>query len=233
MTEYIISLLERKHSVFILPANGRISECIASDGVAIVPDSVSPYDVTVQALGTRSYREWELRMLLGFFYRSLLGYPLCELSVAVDGVPMTLEIFDTPHGFAGLCVNRCKLLYTSVYTAPDLTEHTLYTVLSGGIYRVLRVKNSDTFRPEILSTLRTVRGLPTASSAIALSNEKIILNAGEKISPYALTAAALASTSDGEGGVSLTYGETKFSVLLNGDSSTVLAPASLLKINKI
>ena len=113
MTEYIISFLKKRHSVFLLPADGKITDLINSDGLVLIPDSTSRADAVFKTVGRARYPKWQLYMLLGFFFRDCLGYPLCELSVEIDGELESLEIFDTPRGFTGIRLDKCKQMFTT------------------------------------------------------------------------------------------------------------------------
>ncbi len=233
MTEYIISFLKGRHSVYILPADCKTEDYRHLNGVLVIPDSASAFDVVAKTVGEGVYEKWELTMLLSYFYKSCLGYPLCELSLQINGEVVSLELFDTPPNLTGLKLEKCKLLYTTSYTAPDLTEHTVYTASVGDIYRVLPVKSGEGFRPEILSTLRTVSRLPTALCAIGASDGEILLPAGQRATPRIVVAAALAAEAQLKEQGSFTSDGLEFFVSQRDDTYTVLAPAALLKINEL
>lgn len=257
MTEYIISFLGKNHSVILVGADEKIEDAAIGAGIFIIPDSNSAFDVTARIVGGICYGESELLMLLGFFYKRLLGYPKCELSLSVDKEAKRLELFDTPTGYAGFCIKKCKLLCTSVYVAPDLTEHKLYTAFADGIYRIIHVKSPEGLQPEILSTLRTLKGLPTARDVVGLCDGRLVYPRSDNQAPYYAASAALTLSDENEResntyDESDTYDESKriksvsnenervitcdrneYRVVINGDRATVLAPASLLKINKI
>ncbi len=232
MTEYIIHFMERKHHVFLLDYNGTVEDVKCVDGIYIFPDSTSVFDVTARSYGEYKYELWEVSILLGFFYGKILGCPRSELAVKFNSASIRLEIFDTPPGFYGVKLGNCKLLFTTTYVAPDLTEHTLYTVYASGVYRVIRVKNPVTLSLDILPTLRSLKGLPTALGVIALSDSTLVFDGG-KITPFAVIGAALCVLDGNGGSTDLYYREMLFKVSLKNETATLLTPLSLIKTSKI
>ena len=233
MTEYTISFFGTRHSLLLLSATDNLSLMDRERGLAIIPDSRAAEDIVAISLGREKYTVWEGKMLLSYFFRHVMGYPNCELSVRMDDTAFEVGIFDTPPHFAIFSAEKCKLLSTFDYTAPDLTRHRLYTVLSDGIYRVTVADGDGIFKAEMLPTLRVVCGLPTAHSSLAVYNEAILLPHGERLTPYHIIASALSLTHGGEGGVRLCYGDTAFSVTVGADGVTLFAPVSLISSYKI
>ena len=223
--------MERKYRVFLLDSECKINDTIPDDGICIFPDSTSPADVTAHSFGERKYEVWEISLLLGFIYRNVFGYPCTEISVDFDNKLIKIEIFDTPHGFCGLNVDKCKLLFTSCYTAHDLTEHTIYTVSVGEIYRIIPVKNPEAISVDIFSALRIVKGLPLAVSTVVLSDTNLFC-AANKFNPYAVVGAAKCILKNNDGEVTLFYNNAKFVVSVRDETATLLTSANLLKINK-
>ena len=232
MTEYIISLLNKRYSVLLRSADDVIEEATPERGIAISPDPISFYDVVATDIGRDKIRDWELFLLLPFFFRSVLGCPLCQISICLDDLPLGIELFDTPHGFTGATIDKCKLLCTSEYIDPGLARHTLYTVLTDRVYRIIRVKEAASVRADLLSGVRILKGLPSADLAIAVSTDGIVLSPPIEPSPGAICAAGLV-LSNGATAFSLTSFGVEYKVEFCGALARVLTPASLLRVNKI
>lgn len=233
MTEYTISFFGLRHTLLLLSATDNPARIDRERGLAIIPDSRATDDIVAVSLGREKYTVWEGKMLLSYFFRHVMGYPDCELSVRIDDITFEVRIFDTPCHFAAFSAEKCKLLSTFNYTAPDLTEHTLYTVMCDGVFRVVHANGDAVLRPEILPTLRVVKGLPTAHLALAVQNRAIILPHGEGLTPYHAIAAALSLFHGANGRVELSYGDLPLSVTLSDGGATLLTPASHTNSNKM
>lgn len=233
MTEYTISFFGLRHTLLLLSATDAPICPDRERGLLIIPDSRAGEDVTAVSFGREKYTVWEGKMLLSFFFREIMGYPHCELSVRMDDAVFEVRIFDTPRHFATFSVEECKLLSTFDYTAPDLTEHTLYTVLCDCVYRVVHAHGDAVFRSEILPTIRVVRGLPTAHSALAVYNGAILLPHGERLTPYHVISAAISLLGGTDGQVGVSCGDLTLSVVLTGGSATLFAPVSHTNSNKM
>lgn len=233
MTEYTISFFGMRHTLLLLSSTDNPTLIDRERGLAIIPDSRAAEDTVAVSVGRGKYTVWEGKILLSYFFREVMGYPKSELAVRMDDAVFNVEIFDTPHHIARYNMTKCKLLSTFCYTAPDLTEHTLYTVFCDGIYRVILAEGDGTFRPEILPGLRVINGLPTASSALAVQNGAIILPPHERLTPSHIISAALSLTNGGQGSVRLSFGDTVFTVEIDTDGATLFTPVSLINSYKM
>ena len=232
MTEYIISLFKRSYSVMLPDADENVRTLTSDRGVIISPTPIPFYDVFATTVGGENIKDWELLMLLSFFYRQLLGYPLCQISLLVDERPVNLELFDTPHGYTGVICNNCKLLYTSEYTEPTLSVHTVYTVLADRMYRVIRVKDPTLVRGDLLSGIRILKGMPTADISIAVSQGCALFFSSTGVTPGAVSAAALVLADGGPVSL-LSVNDVEYRVEFVGLDTRILTPASLVRVNKI
>lgn len=233
MTEYTISFFGMRHTLLLLCATDNPLAIDRERGLAIIPDSHAVEDITAISLGRQRYSLWEGKILLSYFFRTVMGYPDCELLVRMDETLFTVQIFNTPH-HSSVCYGiKCKLLSTFCYTSPDLTEHTLYTIFCDSVYRVVLVNGDGIFRTEMLPELRVVKGLPNATAALAVQNGVILLPHGERLTPHHVICAAVALARGCEGVVELSNDGTAFTVTIDPDGATLFTHVSLINSYKI
>ena len=222
MTQYEISLLGERWRIFLISADELPEGDPDPYSIYILPDP--NYDVTVRVGRTLCRDLWLLRLLLDYFYTSVIGYPKCTLDVA-GLTAFELEIFDTPPGIAAIRLPKCKRLLTNRVTLPDGTTHTVYTALCDYPVRVITCDCGERIRPESLTAFLLLDGLPDAREVIALSSGNLLLSPSAPLSASALVAAA---TVAGDLPVTLCHGSCEITVSEESDSLLLTALARLL-----
>ena len=223
MTKYDIRIFGSLYSVISLLAEESAPSTLIPNAVYILPSCES--DVTAL---TDIKEKDVLSSLLSFYYRHVLGYPECTLDVTVEGTRFELEIFDTPRGLSGIKLQKCKQIYTTRYTMPDMTEHLLFTVRLGRVYRILPLENDEGFRPSILANLCVSSGLPPAAVAVGLFGERLILPKGVSATPTLAAVGAVCRDEFSFGRADITVSGTRFTVYELDTELVVLTAAELV-----
>ena len=233
MKEYIISALGEIHSVLLLACGEDAPYLTRDRAIAILPDSRSVSDVVAKDVGRIPYTDWKIRFILSYFFRTALGYPSCELFGEVDGRQINLEIFDTPLGVCEYRCERCKLLCTSRYVAPDRTEHTIYTVDSGAAVRVIHAENADNFSQNLLPDLKAIAGLPFAPYAVCICRDRQTLTDGAQPCPQHLISAAFTCVKENGESLELFSCGVSYTVAFYDGAAFLRTPATLVEVKQI
>ena len=223
MTKYDISILGSVQSVIALSADD--TPPTAYEGGTVYTLPLPRSDVCI---GVSEMPDWRLAFLLDFFYRAVLGYPKCTLEVNAEGRTLEVEICDTPSHLARINLPKCKLLSTIMHRMPDLTEHTVHTVYSSGIYRIIPICCRECFRTSVLSELRLISGLPNALAGVGLSDGAVVLSDSVSVTPSLIAAAAVCHPDFSIGGVTLTALDVGYTVVDCGSFTSVYTPAALI-----